>query len=354
MTPDEKVRASEAPHAARLPANAPAVDARSLSHTPFPPGFRARRGLNWMAIGLLYTSFYMCRYNLSYANKAISDEYGYTTAQMGWIITTTLFAYACGQIVNGLMTDRMGGRRAMLIGAAGTILMNLLFGAASFAGQLGLFVAIWGINGYVQSFGAPGMVKMNAAWFAKRRRGTFAGIFGFMINLGRFGINRLAPAILTGFAVFGMIKVAPLHWRWLFWVPSGICAVAAVFMALTVAETPEKAGFDYAGSRDAAGDSGTTADFVYVLKKVLSNPTTWMTAGAYTCTGVVRQAVDQWFPRYMQDVHLVKLDSEQFSVLGYLIPFVASCGSLLSGIASDKFFQSRRARWRHFFICLKP
>jgi hypothetical protein len=34
----------------------------------YPRGFRRRRGLNWGVIGLLYTSFYMCRYNLSIAN----------------------------------------------------------------------------------------------------------------------------------------------------------------------------------------------------------------------------------------------------------------------------------------------
>ena len=103
-----------------------------------PPGFRARRGVNWVFLGLLYTSFYMCRYNFSIANKTISEEFGFTRAQMGYIITTALFAYACGQIINGLLTDHLGGKRAMLIGATGTIVMNVLFGAASFAGLLGL------------------------------------------------------------------------------------------------------------------------------------------------------------------------------------------------------------------------
>src|SRR5436190_5048790 len=137
--------------------------AASSAHPQFPPGFRARRGLNWGFLGLLYTSFYMCRYNFSIANKSISQEFGFTRAEMGIIISTALFTYACGQIINGLLTDRMGGKRAMLIGATGTILMNVLFGAASFVGMLGLFVAIRGVDGYLQAFGAPGMVKINAA-----------------------------------------------------------------------------------------------------------------------------------------------------------------------------------------------
>ncbi len=159
----------------------------------YPPGFRPRRGLNWAFIGLLYTSFYMCRYNLSIANGAISSEFGFSKAQMGTIITTALLAYACGQIINGLLADRLGGKRAMLIGAVGTVAMNVLFGVASFWGLLWLFVVIRGIDGYMQAFGAPGMVKINAAWFGHRERGRFAGIFGFMINLGRFGIFKLGP-----------------------------------------------------------------------------------------------------------------------------------------------------------------
>jgi len=345
MTPQEPSPnpTTSSPHATALPSDAVPVDARSLAHISFPPGFRARRGLNWVSIGLLYTSFYMCRYNLSIANKSISDQYGFDKTQMGWIITVNALAYACGQIINGLLTDKIGGKRAMLIGAAGTILMNVLFGAASFAGLLGLFVALWGLNGYVQSFGAPGMVKMNAAWFAKQERGTFAGIFGFMINLGRFFIFQLGPALLAGFTFLGMFHVGPLHWRWLFWAPSIICCVAALFVWGVVAETPERAGYDYAGSRDAEGDSGTKADVSDVIRAILGHPAIWITALAYACTGAVRQSVDQWFPRYMQDVYQLKLDSAKFQWLGFLLPFVASCGSLLSGVISDTLFQSRRA-----------
>ena len=154
----------------------------SSAHPQFPPGFRARRGLNWGFLGLLYTSFYMCRYNLSLANSAISSEFGFTKAQMGNIITTALLAYAFGQIINGLLTDRLGGKRAMLIGATGTVVMNVVFGVASFWGLLWLFVVIRGIDGYMQAFGAPGMVKINAAWFRPNERGGFAGIFGFSVT----------------------------------------------------------------------------------------------------------------------------------------------------------------------------
>lgn len=311
---------------------------RAIHH---PPGFRRRRGLNWVFIGLLYTSFYMCRYNLSIANGAISKEFGFSKANMGAIITTALLAYACGQIVNGLLADRLGGKRAMLIGAAGTVTMNGLFGLASFWGLLWLFVTIRGIDGYLQAFGAPGMVKINAAWFGRRERGRFAGIFGFMINLGRFGIFKLGPALLAGFVFLGLWQIPPLHWRWLFWVPAGLTTIVALVMAVVVKDTPEEIGFPSPDPQEEGGE--VRANFKNVLCTIGSNPVVWVVACAYSCTGAVRQGIDQWFPRFMNEAYHVDFQSGQFQLVGFLIPFVASIGSLISGYVSDTLFQGRRA-----------
>jgi len=307
-----------------------------------PPGFRARRGLNWTFVGLLYTSFYTCRYNFAIANKSISDEFGFTKGQMGTIITTALFAYACSQIINGLLTDRIGGKRAMLIGAAGTVIMNILFGFASFAGMLSLFLLIRGLDGYLQSFGAPGMVKINAAWFAKTERGRFAGIFGFMINAGRFLINTFGPALLAGFVFLGLWHVPPRHWRSLFWIPAGLAVLAAVTMAFIAKETPQQAGFPPVDEEHIRGDE-THASIATVFKAIASNPVIWVVALAYGCTGAVRQGIDQWFFRFMQEVHHFDLHDVRFKYLGVLIPFVASAGSLISGYVSDLVFNGRRA-----------
>ena len=307
-----------------------------------PPGFRRRRGLNWAFIGLLYTSFYMCRYNLPLAGGAIRSEFGFSRAQLGTIITTQLLAYACGQIINGLLTDRLGGKRAMLIGATGTIVMNILFGVASFWGLLSLFIVIRGIDGYLQAFGSPGMVKINAAWFRHTERGSFAGIFGFMINLGRFGINNLGAALLAGFIFLGLIRIPPLHWRWLFWVPAGIALVIGTCMALIVKDTPEEAHFPPVNPDEEIGGR-VQAKVSDVFKIIATNPVVWIIACAYACTGAVRQGIDQWFPLFMREVHHVDYQSTQFQFLAFSIPLVASAGSLISGFISDKIFHGRRA-----------
>lgn len=292
----------------------------------------------------MYTSYYLCRYNFSYANKAIADEFHYTKSDMSTILSVNFIAYGCGQILNGLLTDKIGGKRAMLIGAFGTVGVNVLFGAASFWGMLSLFSLLWGLNGYLQSFGAPGFIKINSSWFSEKQRGTFAGIFGFMINLGRLVANKLLPALLAGFTFLGMWQVPPQHWRWLFWIPALVASVVAIVLALCVKDTPEECGYRnlFPGEADHA-DTNIHGQLSLVFKQIVSNPVVWIMAAAYACTGAVRQSIDQWFPRYFQEVHHLDMNGGKFQWLGFLIPFVASAGSLLSGWISDRFFHSRRA-----------
>src|SRR5215468_9500392 len=181
----------------------------------YPPGFRPRRALNWVILGAMYASYYTCRYNFRFATPFMEQEFGFDHTQITTILSAWSVAYGVGQLINGLFCDRIGGRASMVIGAAGTVAINLVYGFASFAGTFSMFAFIWLLNGYVQSFGAPGMIKINAAWFNRSERGTFSGIFGLMIQLGQVAINNLAPIILAGFAI-GTLVVAKDQWRWLF------------------------------------------------------------------------------------------------------------------------------------------
>ena len=318
------------------------TDAAVAGKHPHPKGFRARRGLNWGFIGLSYASFYLCRYNLSFANKSICDEFGFSKDQFGWVLTAFFWAYAIGQMLNGLATDRIGGKKALAIGAFATVILNFVFGAASLWGLLSIFVLTWMLNGFLQAFGAPGMIKVNTAWFSQNERGKFAGIFGFMIQLGRFAITKLAPMILAGFTILWW-TVPPLHWRWVFWIPSAITLVITVLMLLIVKNTPEEAGYRnvHPGEEDHA--SMAPASLGECLRVIFRNKSIWIVAGAYFCTGVVRQGIDQWFPRYMQEVHGVSLRSAEFAWVAYGIPLVAVLGALTAGIVSDTIFKGRRA-----------
>jgi len=185
------------------------------------------------------------------------------------------------------------------------------------------------------------MIKINAAWFNRSERGTFAGIFGFMIQLGQVTINRLAPALLAGFTI-AVWTVPKLPWKWLFWVPPAIAMLMMVMVVLIVKETPQAAGFNL------QQDEGGLQHIVKVSLKesfatILRHPLVWFYALAYACTGAVRHGADQYAVLYFID-HL-GLDRKSGAMRYTLdaMPIVAVLGSFTSGWVSDRFFKGYRS-----------
>jgi len=93
----------------------------------------------------VYTSYYLCRYNLSLSNKAISDEFGFSKAQMGTIITSALLAYACGQ-VSTACSSTMGRQARHADRRLRHDRDEPRVRRASFWGILGLFVVLRSID----------------------------------------------------------------------------------------------------------------------------------------------------------------------------------------------------------------
>jgi len=293
----------------------------------------------------MYASYYMCRYNFRWATPGMVKEFGFDEVDITNMLSAWSIAYGTGQLVNGLLTDRIGGKAAMFIGAIGAITMNLIFGFASFAGTFSTFALIWLLNGWFQSFGAPGMVKINAAWFNRDERGTFAGIFGFMIQLGQFAINNLAPHLLAGFTIL-MWTAAEGDWHWLFRIPPLFTAVMAILLVLIPKESPEQAGYPgVVQDETAEGDGGTRATIKESFVTIFKHPLVWYYALAYACTGAVRNSSDQLSVLYfVNQLHLdmSKKPDAVFWTMN-LMPLAAVIGSFTAGWVSDRFFKGHRS-----------
>ncbi len=319
-----------------------------------PPGYRLRRVRNWCLLGLTYASYYLCRYNLGIVAPELRETLGFSYSQYGAIDTARNWAYSLGQFVNGLFTDKLGGKQAMTIGAVGTVILNFLFGLTAWSNIGWLLYALMIIrlaDGYVQAFGAPGMVKINTAWFRRQERGAFAGIFGIMINLGQTGVGQLAPMLAKGFAVpliFFTITVPELDWRYMFIVPPFIVIIIVILMNLGVKNHPEEAGYRIVHDDEATDDDPhERIQLSQVFRKITSNPIVWIVAGAYFCTGFVRTAIFAWYAIYLKEVWAITKVGHGSNLFWWfaviLLPVMASGGSLASGIISDKLVSGRRA-----------
>ncbi|HYC78988.1 MAG TPA: MFS transporter [Planctomycetota bacterium] len=306
------------------------------THTP---AFRNRRTVNWLSLGLTYSAMYMARYNLSFANASLSETYGWKAKEVGAIITSSLLVYGLSAMFNGPIVDRIGGRRAMLLGAAGAAVCNVLFALGSTwevfsdaALLLGWFAGMWSLNCYFQSFSAVSLIKVNAAWFHVRERGVFSGVFGSMIQLGRAGIYAIAPLLLDRHG-----------WTSLFYVGAAVVAVFWVFAFVFVRDTPEHAGHAALDVQDATSGDREPVNVGYLLRKILLNRVTLAIAVAEFCTGVLRHGFEQWFPRYMKDGLGMQLQSPVFQKGAAAIVIAGILGALSAGTLSDWLFKQRRA-----------
>ncbi len=307
----------------------------TVSHTP---AFRKRRAINWLTLGCTYSAMYMGRYNLSFANKALSSNYGWDKTQIGAIITAALTIYGFSAMFNGPIADKIGGRKAMLIGASGTVVFNLLFGLGAYFGflgkgtlLLGYFTTVWALNAYFQSFSALSLIKVNAGWFHVSERGVFSAIFGSMIQGGRALIFFI-----------GGILVTILPWQWVFFVPSGIVLVMAVLTYFFVQNGPEDCNLPELDVQDASSGDKEKVSVRYVLKKVLTNPVTLTIAVAEFCTGLVRHGFEQWFPRYMLEAQHLTLESGVFQKGAASVVIAGIIGAFAAGMFSDWIFRGRR------------
>ncbi|HBW23177.1 MAG: hypothetical protein A2X39_00005 [Elusimicrobia bacterium GWC2_56_31] len=301
--------------------------------------YRTRRFMNWFPLGLTYATFYMGRYNLNVAGKTMMDYFHLSKGEFGVIATAGFWTYALSVMFNGPLADRIGGKKAILIGAAGASALNLIIGLLFLSGWqtkliLGMSL-LYAANQYFQSFGALSVVKVNAPWFHVKERGIFGGIFGIMISSGYF----------LAMTVGGWI-LAYLPWYFVFLIPSA--AIAAMFAVdfFLVQDTPKAAGFENFNTGDATSndaDRDKPADFNHLLRRVLTNPVIITLAVSEFCTGFVRQGLMLWFVPFLSEVHKIEHGSSLFTLAGSGVTAGGIAGGLLCGYLSDHWFQSRRA-----------
>ncbi|WP_224245826.1 MFS transporter [Hyalangium gracile] len=316
-------------------------DAPTSSPVPRPEhsrAFRFRRAQNWLTLGFTYAAMYMGRYNFSFANAKLSETYGWTKTEVGAIISAATLIYGLSALFNGPIADRIGGRKAMLVGAVGSVVFNFAFGLGAYLGMvgtgtvlLGYLATVWSLNMYFQSYSALALIKVNSGWFHVGERGVFSAIFGSMIQSGRALIYAIGPLV-----------VLALPWQWVFFVPALIIAGMGLLTWLVVRDGPDEAGLPALDTGDASSGYTGKVDLKYVAKVVFTNPVTLTIAVAEFCTGFVRHGFEQWFPRYMQEAQKLSLDSAVFKKGAMAVVIAGILGAFAAGLLSDLLFKSRR------------
>ena len=311
-----------------------------------PGAYMRRRVLNWVPLGITYALLYMGRYNLTVAKIALGEHM--TKADFGTIFGIGTLVYAFAFVVNGPLTDRIGGRKAMLISAGGAAFANGLLGLFTHTRPQEnialIFSILYAINMYFQSFGAVAIVKVNSHWFHVRERGMFGGIFGILISAGVFFAFQIGQSIVDWLhrtvEPDGTVVISPPYW--VFWIPGLLLLTFVVIDYFMVKERPSQAGFADIETGDASSGQDDSPDpTLVVLKRIITNPIVLTIGAIEFCTGVLRQAIMHWYPILAKDLGYYNT----FFVTknwGAILFVAGATGGMTAGWISDKVFGSRR------------
>lgn len=293
--------------------------------------FRTAQRTVLLATMFCYLFYYTGRHAFGFAIPGIEEELGLSKTTLGWISAALLWCYALGQIVNGNLGDRVGGRIMMSTGAILSCGLNWIVSLAS--GFWGLLVP-WGMNGLAQSMGwAPGS-RVLSNWWSSNERGKMYGCYVFSAGM----------ASVLSYVTSILILRLELDWRWIFRLPVLLLLIGGVVYYLIVRDRPEQAGFEPHADSDAPNskpghpDENENAWGRY--KEVLSNRRFLVASWAIGFQSIARYGLLIWVP-----VHFLGSDWKQEgrSWISVALPVGMAFGALTSGWLSDRMFRSRRA-----------
>ncbi len=133
-----------------------------------------------------------------------------------------------GKLTNGFLADHANARRFLAAAFLLTAICNILMG---FTTTVWAATLIWGLNGWFQSFGAPGGVVAMTAWFSNKERGRAYGMWSTAHSIGEG---------LTFLVVGGLVSL--LGWQWGYWGPGLIGIVTAIGVFALMQDRPQTLG----------------------------------------------------------------------------------------------------------------
>ncbi|HEX9435425.1 MAG TPA: MFS transporter [Burkholderiales bacterium] len=170
-----------------------------------------------------FLSFFFRNVN-AVISKDLAVEFSLTSADLGFLTSMYLLAFAAFQLPLGVLLDRYGPRRVVAALLCSAAAGALVFALARDLATLSIGRAFIGLG---VSAGLMGAIKAFSLWFPLSRLATMNGLYLAMGGLGSLAATAPAEAV-----------VESLGWRGMFLILSALSLAAAALVFLVV---PEKA-----------------------------------------------------------------------------------------------------------------
>lgn len=271
-----------------------------------------------------YSLFYTCRLSLSVVKGPLIGEGLFTELQLGVIGSALFYSYAVGKLVNGFLADRVDVRKFAAWGLLISAFINLLLG---FHAGFFVFFALWLVNGWVQSIGAPSFIIGLTRWFSDKERGTYYGFWSSSHNIGE-GMTFVLTAIV----------VTHLGWRqgWLLSASLGLLGVLLIWFFFR-----QNPAYTHPSPRTVADPEAGIPDVRHAHSRLIKNPLVWLISLASMFMYVSRYSVNSWGIFFLENAKAYSI--EQASMIVSVSSIFGVAGTVASGWISDKLFNSDRA-----------
>lgn len=268
-----------------------------------------------------YGLYYVCRMSLNVVKKPLVDGGILTEQQLGIVGSALFFTYAIGKFANGFLGDRVNITRFMAMGLIISSLVNILLGLSH---SFWVFVVLWGVNGWVQSMGAPSSVVGLSRWFTDKERGSYYGFWSASHNIGE-AITFIATAFVVSIA----------GWRWGLGAAGIAGLIGATIILIFLKDSPTSQGLHSIMSAKEYEKSAGKAQI-----EVLKNPHIWILALSSACMYVSRYAINSWGIFFLENQKAYT--SVEASSIIAVSSVCGIVGTILSGYLSDKLFKGNR------------
>ena len=264
---------------------------------------------------------YIDRATLAVGNEVIRQDLGLSMAQMGYLLSAFLWAYAFAQLPAGAMVDKLGPRLLLTVGLSLWSLAQVLGGLV---GSYGQFTGARVLLGLGEAPQFPTGARVVRDWFNPRDRGLATGVFNCASTLG----TAIAVPLLT-------VLMLAFGWRWMFIIMGAAgLAVAALWFTVyrnpaDLALTPQEQSYRTEG--DPAGQR-TRVTFGE-WRQLFGFRSTWgMILGFFGCI-YVTWIYAAWLPAYLETERHMSIKSTGFFAA---IPFACGVlGGVLGGYLAD-------------------
>lgn len=268
-----------------------------------------------------YGLYYVCRMSLNVVKKPLVDGGILTEQELGIVGSALFFSYAVGKLVNGFLGDRVNITRFMATGLIISSLVNIILG---FSHSFWIFAILWGVNGWVQSMGAPSSVVGLSRWYTDKDRGSFYGFWSASHNIGE---------AITFIAIAAVVSVA--GWRWGFEAAGISGLIGAAIIIIFMKDSPTSQGLP---SIIPPKEKEKTAGMAQ--KEVLMNPYIWILALSSAFMYISRYAINSWGIFFLENQKAYS--SIEASSIIAVNSVCGIIGTVLSGFLSDKLFKGNR------------